>query len=369
MRTVVRLGPIRVHWEVLLVALVVAAAARPSVAVGLLVAIVLHEVGHAVAARAFPREGSEKGIRIQLGSGAPYLGPEEVLHARDAAVLLAGPLLGGALAGLAGHAAALEGGAALRDVGAMTRALAGVWTAYQLAPLPVTDGGVLLRRGLSPRLGALPAWRLSWAAGLLYALGFVLWSPYFLEPVVWLLGLSVILGRSEWGHVRHLEAWQAYRKGDLSRAVSLATVEHLPQADRARLAELGLHAALELDDVAGVERLVDRLGPAHPLRLEAVTWLLRKDRDLGALLAERTHDAVDAGKAAGIDRERYGDLSFRHAILEASRLRPESALGLIERALDHGFDDRDRLLAEGALDRLRGHPRFVRLLERLPGEA
>lgn len=364
---VAKLGPLRVHAEVVLVALGIGLWTTPEAGLAFFWAVLLHEVAHSALSALFTRPNAESGLRLQLGSGVPYLSDNEPLSSRDLAVLLAGPVLGAALGlGLA-QALLAQPQAFFQRLGPSLIAFALIWNVFQLSPLPVADGGVILRRQLGSRLGRLRMWRLGWGLGLAMGLALMAFSPALIEPVVWLLGLSIFLARSEVGHVRLLEAYEAYDAGDPRRALEVIAQapSHLPRPDRARLAELGLHAAFDLEDPGRVEGFIDALPGAHPLRLEAVTWLLRRDSAVGARAAERVHDAVDAEQLSLLDSEGYADLTFYHAVHEALHLRPESSLGLLERAVARGFKDRDRIEAEPSFDRLRTYPRFRSTLEQL----
>lgn len=361
MTLVSRLGPLRLHWEVLLVALAIGLSQRPEHGVGFLLVVALHEAGHGLLSALWPAAGAERGLRLQLGSGAPYLS-EVASTARDIVVLVGGAFLGFGLALGFSFFVDLEPGP-WSDLYLPLRSYGATWLIYQLSGLPVSDLGVGLRRSLGPRWGHLRVWWAEWALGAAVGGALVASSPTWIEPVAWLGGLAVLLARGESAHIRHLEAFEAMERGQLERCLKLVLGYRGGRAFRGPLAELGVHAALELEHTSAVERLAEDLHPTAPLRLEAVVWLLRRDRDVGALFAERAHDRVDEDRAPQLDLERYADLSFYHAVFEARHLRPESAMGLLERAAKHGFSDRERWSAEGAFDAIRHRPRFLRLLD------
>ena len=147
--------------------------------------------------------------------------------------------------------------------------------------------------------------------------------------------------------------------------------DRMRSAELRSLVELGLASALELEDDKAVESLAARLPPYHRAALGAAEWLLRRDRAYGARIAERALEAVDHERVreGEIDRERFADLTFWFAIHEAEALRFDSALGLLERAVAFGFDDLDRLEAEGRFATLFERARFVALVDRLRGAA
>ncbi|MEO1229768.1 MAG: hypothetical protein AAFZ18_12745 [Myxococcota bacterium] len=350
-----QLGPLRLHWEVVLVALGVGVLGRPSLGAALAIVIVTHELGHAIAAallRVRGLAGTRMLLPIQLGSGVSYL-PESSLDVRGGAVLLAGLGLG--------FPSALAIGALIQDpVGsADLRTVAEVWLVFQLVPAPVTDGGVLAQRLLEPRLGRVRSWWLGWAlaAGVVSLL---VWRwPGQLPVIAWLSGLAVLLGRSEAAHVRHLEIYDAFEAERWNEVIKAALRTRLPPRERLAVAELGIHAGFELGDEAAVSELLLRLPAGQQLALEAATWLLRRGRADGAVFAERIHHRVDGGRP--VDAEAYADLAFFHAVYAAHQGHQETALGLLERAVEHGFDDADRWRAEGAFEGLRDHPRHRQL--------
>ena len=259
-----------------------------------------------------------------------------------------------------------------RTAGWELRHAAFLWTAFQIIPFPPTDGGLLLCRWLEQKTGsATAAWRIAWAVALASSLLAVTLWPRALFPALWLIALAMALGRTEAGFVRHLDAFQAFERGE-HRAV-LEHVAKLPRwiaaRDRAPLAALGLRSALELEDPAAVERFAAELPAHHQEVVRAATWLLASGRESGARLAERALDALDAERTqpGPAELERWADLAFYLAVFEAEGMRPESALGLLERAADLGFDDLARLETEPRLARVSAHPRFTRLTERLGG--
>jgi hypothetical protein len=240
-------------------------------------------------------------------------------------------------------------------------------------PFPPLDGGQILRLALQDRnVGATFAWRLGWALGFLAAIVLVLIDSTNLQPVVLLTGMALILGRGESGYVRHVDAYALWEKGDhrgvLARVKKLP--EYLDREDRAKLLELGLYAAKELGDQASAVELAAQLPPFRPVVMSIGEWLLTKDNSGGAKIAQRALDALDEERtkiATPEERERYGDLTFRYAVHEARELRMDSALGLLERAVDLGFSDRDRTEAEPAFKPLLDSPRWTKVLGRFGG--
>ena len=360
------LGPIRLHAEVVLVAGAVAIAVGPWWGLALVGAVLCHELGHAMSSALWPAPGAELGVRVQLGGGGAYLGAQ-VRPVRDAVVLVGGTALGLALGWGLATLLALGPRAPSAPLARVLPPTVVLWSVFQLLPFPPLDGGTLLVRVLGPRLGRRRTWWLGWGLGAATWAALVLLVPSAREPAVWLAGLAVVLGRSEAAHLTALEVYDAYAAGHWGLAVDRAeaAMDRLPTAQRREVARVGLHAALERGRGEGVGALVARLPPGDPAALEAITWLLGRDMDAGGVEAERLHDAVDAERVGGIPDDVYADLCLYHAIHEARRLRPESAIGLLERAVDHGLDARTRVTAEPAFAALADRPRYRQVVARM----
>ncbi|MCA9554183.1 MAG: hypothetical protein KC933_29380 [Myxococcales bacterium] len=371
------LGPLRVRWDFVLVAAgvgVVSGLGRQDPAAGLAMtlafacAVAFHELGHALAARLVTGRFA---MILQLTGGGGALRDVPGRRAQ-ALVLLAGPLFG-LLPWALGTALLARGHEGwLAYFGALLRYLGVVWAVFQLLPFPPMDGGLVLRGALTRVLGsATLAWRLGWVLGLTCLLLIVAVDVRLLEPAVWLLGMTLILGRGEAGYVRHMDAYGAWERGEhrevLSRVRGLP--DYLPKEDKEALSALGVAAALELGDAAAVEDHATRLPAAHPRAVAAAEWLLRQGRPLGAKLAEQALDALDAERpeCKAVDNERWADLAFQLAVFEARAMKPSSALGLLERAVALGFDHLDRLEAEAAFRGMAKQPRWAALVDRLAG--
>ncbi len=330
----------------------------------LAVVIIIHELGHALGATVV---GLPFSVILQLTGGLAYLGSQDS-RGKQAVILLAGPVAGFVSFALGGVLVAQFPGELTGYFGALVQSMAVLWSVYQLLPFPPLDGGLLLRRTVLVRwVSATAAWRLCWVFGAAAGLLIVALEPRLLEAGVWLAGMTVILGRAEAGHVRHVDAFDAWQREDYGEV--LRRVRGLPDylhaEDRRALLGLGVSAGIELEDLAAVEEFAARLPAAHVSCVRAAEWLLVKKRDFGARLAEQAFDALDAERVseAEIDRDRWSDLAFRLAIHEARALKAGSALGLLERAHRLGFDNVDRLQAEGTFEELRENPRWTRLIQ------
>lgn len=366
-----RAGPLRVHWDFILVVLgtgLVSGLVRQDPVAGatmgsaLALSIALHELGHGLAARAL---GRPMQVVLQLTGGLTYLGPKDT-RGQQALVLLAGPLAGGVGFALGRLLEASFAGQLLGYFGTLLSSMSVLWAVFQVLPFPPLDGGLLLRRvGLAGLASATLAWRLGWILGFTVSLLLVAMEPRLLEPAVWLVGMVVILGRAEAGHVRHLDAFEAWQRGDHAEVIRRVrrAPDYLDPRDRRALLELGVSAGIEQEDFSAVEDLAAKLPAAHPSCVRAAEWLMMRGRAFGARLAEQAFDAWDADRLEGpVDRDRWADLAMRLAIYEADSLKLDSALGLLERAAALGFDNVDRLEAEGAFHQLRENPRWATIL-------
>ncbi len=348
MRSEPIMSRVHVHLETLAAVLVAGLGWGLDAAAGLfwaLLAVALARAGVAVAI------GFEPRLRVQLGSAAVDLSPLGPIRGAEAALLLTGP------------AAALAASGALYGLGGPWLAAA-LWAGFLAAPAPGTDGGALLRGLLLRRLGLRRAWVTGLGAGAACAgLAFALVPA---EVVFAFVAVSVLLGRTELGALAALETYEALeRDPELALSRALARSSRAGRGERAVLAELGLFAAVKVERQPAAETLLPLAPAAAPATLEAARWLMLLGSEAGARAAERAHDEVDAGRAQP-EPEAYADLCFRHAVFLAEQGRGESAVGLFERAVHHGYDDRDRALAESAFAPLAEHPRFARALSRLP---
>jgi Zn-dependent protease len=133
--------------------------ARSVVTVGaVFAAVVVHELGHAMAARRFgvPTEG----IAILPIGGVARLGAAPRARA-EVVIALAGPAVSLVLAGVLAGAAAVVGAGALAELAWINLLLA----AFNLVPAFPLDGGRVLRAGLAMRVGAARATRIAGTIG------------------------------------------------------------------------------------------------------------------------------------------------------------------------------------------------------------
>jgi hypothetical protein len=359
----VTLGPVRIRFELILIVAGIAALADVYLAIAFSFVVLLHEVAHFLAARSFGDRRSQ--LILGVAGGGSYtrdLGE----RGRKIAVLLAGPMVT-ALSALIGWIALLV---APHPQWAALFFASAVWCVYQLSPFPPLDGGQILQILLGPRMrSATLLWRAQWVIGLAFAAGVALLQPWLIQEVVLLSGLALVLGRSESGYVRHLDAYSAWEKGDHKTVLKMvrALPDYLDKGDKTALLELGLMSAIELQDEAAVEELAQLLPAYRPEVLKSAEWLLMKNSSIGAKLAQRALDALDAEqvKPGAEDMERFADVAFRFAVYEARNGTADSAIGLLERAIGFGFSDLDRLEADAAFQALRSHPRYRPTVDRI----
>lgn len=347
------MNAIRVRAEILVLGAGLAAAVSVADAVWWLTAVVVHELGHGIVARAL---GHDRLLDLQLGAGDGYT--EGVFDPR---VLAAGPLVSGAA-----WLVLLQWGPAWPG----PRFWFFQWTAFQIWPFPASDGGVLLRSllarsGLSER----------WAFGVTLAVGSTTAAVAIAAvgpsaaSAVWWCGLAVVLAASEWPAVVHQEAYRLYQTG-----------RYLEAAERARgrkgarfagLRRLGVLAADAAHDLDRLVELIDQLPPSEPDTWPSVRKLLAAGHPESRRLAERALDGY-AGREESLPapaRKELAEVAAAFGVSEAYRGAHESAFGLLERAQDLGFDRFDWLEFEPALEPLRRLPRWRGLADPpRPGE-
>jgi Zn-dependent protease len=364
------IGRVRVRLEVVPIILGIAVIVHWEIALAFLVAVVLHEAAHWGVARALG--GPSQSLILQVTGGGSYIRAIESTKKRIA-VLAAGPMASGA-ATLLALLAAIFGGPSIGKHASFFFYANAVWTMYQLTPFPPLDGGQILRVLLAPRFtSATTAWRVGWAAGFVVAGAWVLVDLSYAQPVILLVAMALILGRGEAGYVRHLDAYAAWEKGDHAKVIRLVkkVPDSIDRNDRRTVLELGVFSAMELEDAAALEEITRQL-PAHrPVVMKAAEWLLQRDNPYGAKLAQHALDALDQEltKPMPDELEAFADLLFRYAVYEARAFHPDSALGLLERAIDLGFRDADRLRADADLTAVESHPRYRTLVLRIGQDA
>jgi hypothetical protein len=346
----------KIRLEVLLVLAATAIVANKAFALALALAIAVHELGHAVA-RFLVGRGPFR-IELGLGGGQSYLAStvqEELGSARQAVVLLGGPVASGLAGGLFEHYA-IEPAASLQWM----------WLFFQLAPFPSMDGGQLLRGVFDKdEKHGLLAWRACWGLGLVWIAVWWMVQPSGWVPGLWLLGLSMLLGRAEGGRVWHRRIYRHWESGLFRQVLTEARrcPDYLLAIDRRAIGELALLAAMELDLIEEVERFARWLPRAHPVRIVATIWLLKRGSEGARFFAEAALFELDTEhvRPEGPLLEHYQELVFCFARFEAERHQFDSSLGLLERAKHLGFEDLERIEVEPSFVPIAQDPRFKAL--------
>jgi Zn-dependent protease len=220
---------VRVHWTLLLLLALVgvsewgadgsfaAAIAGVALLAALFCCVLLHEFGHALAAKRY-------GIGTRSITLLPFGGiaalerlPSTPRH--ELVVALAGPAVNVVLAALFG--------ALLPIVPAASEAF--VWTLFvvnvslalfNLLPAFPMDGGRVLRALLATRIGLLRATRIAAGAGKVLAAGFVVLGIFIGNPILLLIAMVVWVQGS--GELRHVEQRSRSRAAVLSSHDPLA---------------------------------------------------------------------------------------------------------------------------------------------------
>lgn len=173
-------------------------------AVLLMISILLHELAHAIAARAFSYEVT--GITLwAMGGFTTYRTGARHGPAREAVIALAGPATTLAVAGLAAAAESLvpqfSAARVLLSAVAAANLLIGIFNLLPGAPL---DGGSLVKAGVWAATGSqakgqvVAGWVGRGLAVLVFALPFLLAFAYGVPPSLTMILVGVVLGALLW---------------------------------------------------------------------------------------------------------------------------------------------------------------------------
>ena len=293
-----------------------------------LLSILLHELGHAVAFRAFGVP-SDITLHAMGGATAPH-GHGALPPARDFVVSVAGPLTGLALGGvvLAVRAAVdppstlagVVGAQALEDL-VFTNVW---WSVLNLLPILPLDGGrsmAAVLRAVRPRDWARPAYLVSVVVGV----AGIAWA--LLAQRLFVAFLALFFTTSNWTSFQ--QSRRARRAGGLDRD------DDGPPA-HAPVTRAELDATDPDGRAAKAEALLAADRPEDALELARQAWLLGR------------HPAV--GLAAARASARLG--------------QRESAVRWLQAAVDAGLEDPGALRGDPHLDALAGDPAYEALLGR-----
>jgi Zn-dependent protease len=214
--------PIRIHWSLTLVTLIwalfTAVTLGPAVMlvqllllIGVFGSVVLHELGHAGAARLYGISTASVTLYPIGGVAAVARIPE--IPVQELVIAVAGPAVNAVLFTLA-LVAWLATGSEVLLAGAAINLVMGV---FNLIPAFPMDGGRVLRAGLSLLMGHVRASRVAMSVGKAFALAFFVIALVTARPS--LLLLAVFLWFAIAMERRRLELWlRAHRP--LRRAFS-----------------------------------------------------------------------------------------------------------------------------------------------------
>jgi Zn-dependent protease len=195
--------PVRLHWSffVLVVGLLgwgawMAGAAGALVvgiaSMGLFGSVILHELGHAMAARQYGIGTEHITLYPFGGVAAIQRMPEE--PDQEIVIALAGPAVNVVLAGLGGWIWMMTDQPLVLGFVMTNLGMAG----FNMIPAFPMDGGRVLRAVLSRRMGFIPASKLSVKIGRMFAVVFIAAGVWFVFPSLVMVGVFLFVAlRSE----------------------------------------------------------------------------------------------------------------------------------------------------------------------------
>lgn len=166
------------------------------------VSILVHELGHASAARGF----GLRPVRIALhGFGGTTTHPWSGSSAKELVITVMGPLFGFGLAIAAGLSLLFPVGGAARDLLWLAMALNLGWSVFNLLPIFPMDGGRALGFALCTVLPERPSWLFTHALGVLLGAGLAIWA--MASGDLW---IAMFGGMFAWQNVQGVQAaWAA----------------------------------------------------------------------------------------------------------------------------------------------------------------
>lgn len=361
--------PVHIHPLFWLVAYLLVSGSKVSVAAQvayatvIFISLLVHEFGHAFAAR---RAGQTPEISIHAFGGLTRWIPTRSLpRAQLILITLAGPLAGLLLACISFASlkylpvAMLKRGThgvALADVLGIVLQVNLAWSVVNLLPVLPFDGGQLLAHALGPTRRSLAA-KLSAIFGLLVAVGF--WMIKWRIAAV-MFGISGIMEYRAMQRAQKAasailpqqiergiaEIQRALAEGDATRALQLSQMlSALPVApeQQRRVTELGAWAALALGDHAEARHALRVLspGPVDAL-LQAAVLETHGDneRAIACLRHARQSGDVRPQVAASLVRVLLKDNRFGEAASVTQQILdevpPDDARRVAKEALDGG---------------------------------
>jgi Zn-dependent protease len=314
--------------------------------------ILVHELGHAIAARRFGR--AAKIELYSLGGVTHHGGDRTLSYGQRAIVSIAGPAAGLALGALTLLLASREWVPRGPFTDLVVRQMLWVnigWGALNLLPILPLDGGQLLQAGLDALTGGRGLrWTqlVSIVVGALAALAAYSVGWTWAALIAGWCAVSTLLAMREQGTVGQTAARAphpspAVRPRPARRTLPLHALGVAQWDDRDRSAALSLmkQRAFELPDRKTAVSVATDLFERAEFALSA---------ELGSAIFERFGVADDAYNVA-CSLARLGDL--------------DQALVWLERAIDMGYRDSAGLDTDSDLESLRAHPEYSSVRARL----
>jgi Zn-dependent protease len=279
-------------------------------------AVLVHEFGHALVARAF---GARPVVYLHGFGGTTAMPGTKLSRGQSIVTTLAGPMAGfllGTLYLVAVHYGSAEGEMVQQITGRVLLCTFG-WGVLNLLPVLPLDGGLILRDALGPRFGRA-AYIVSSVVGAAVCAFFLVRGPEIIGA--FLFGLATLQSvRNAWnyGEVRRQERARIAAAGELLDGA-------LRAYDRDELGEAERKAALALQFAPEPER-------RDAARRVLVSVALRRNQAqlaiglLGSIEAPGSLDVVL--RAQGLDALGERDEAFRLLELEASSRPDGAALG------------------------------------------
>jgi Zn-dependent protease len=280
------------------------------------VAVLVHEFGHAMTARAF---GAKPVVYLHGFGGTTAMPGTKLSRGQSIVTTLAGPLAGFALGGTCLLAARYGGTPSETTRLILGRALFCTfgWGAINLLPVLPLDGGLILRDALGPRFGRAAYVVSSIVGAAICGFFLVVWNEYVGAMLFGLATLQSVRNAWNFGEVRRQEQARTAATGELL-AGALRAFERDDLGEAERKSALALQFALEPDRRDAARRVI-------------VSVALRRNQPqlalglLNSLETPTPHDVVLRAQALDAAGDRAE--AFRLLELEASARPDGPALG------------------------------------------
>jgi Zn-dependent protease len=279
-------------------------------------AVLVHELGHALVARAF---GAKPVVYLHSFGGTTAMPGVKLSRGQSIVTTLAGPAAG-FLTGAICHVASRYGGPR-GEVGKMildqVLFCTYAWSAINLLPVLPLDGGIILREALGPRFGRATYVVSSLVGAAVCTFCLVVWYAPLGAILFGLATLQSVRSAWNYGEVRRQEQARTAAAGELLET-SLRAFDRDDLGEAERKAALALQFALEPERRDAARRVI-------------VSVALRREQGqlalglLDSIESPTGHDVVLRAQALDLNGER--DEAFRLLELEASARPGGPALG------------------------------------------